>query len=261
MYRYLVESYQYHILRFGDLKTYEQDSKVQFVIDAVYAFAHALDALRADVCPVGWRSKDAGLCPAAKAYDGGQFYKKYLLKVDFTDMANSTVKFDAKGDGLARYTVYNYQRDAATGKTDYRVVGKWYNELKMNAGDVMWATDSNLALDDDEDSKAASSMVSTVANSMVVTALSSPPTVDLNKNNSASSVTPPSSSSSSSSQSPLLPPPHGSLVSGVIPTSVCSLPCRTGQIMKMNRVSLRLEISHLALVSTPVHLWFLISLR
>ena len=35
-------------------------------------------------------------------------------------MANSTVKFDEKGDGLARYTIYNYQR-ASNGKTDYRV--------------------------------------------------------------------------------------------------------------------------------------------
>ena len=62
----------------GDLRTYEQDSKVQFVVDAVYAFAHALEALRNDVCP-GSR----GMCPAMRAYDGGEFYKKYLLKVDF----------------------------------------------------------------------------------------------------------------------------------------------------------------------------------
>ena len=37
-----------------------------------------------------------------------------------SDIANSTVKFDSKGDGLARYTVYNYRRDAATGETDYK---------------------------------------------------------------------------------------------------------------------------------------------
>ena len=54
---------------------------MQFVIDAVYAFAHALDALRADVCPPGEDSQ--GLCHAARVYDGGQFYKDYLLKVDF----------------------------------------------------------------------------------------------------------------------------------------------------------------------------------
>ena len=64
--------------RMSDLPNYEQDSKIQFVIDAVFAFAHALDALKADICPT-WK----GVCPAMIRYDGGEFYKKYLLKVDF----------------------------------------------------------------------------------------------------------------------------------------------------------------------------------
>lgn len=55
-----------------------KDSKIQFVIDGVYAFAHALDALKADVCPK-WK----GICPAMVHFDGSQFYKKYLLTVDF----------------------------------------------------------------------------------------------------------------------------------------------------------------------------------
>ena len=38
-----------------------------------------------------------------------------------SDIANSTVKFDEKGDGLARYTIYNYQKDGL-GKTDYKVI-------------------------------------------------------------------------------------------------------------------------------------------
>ena len=62
----------------SDLSSYEQDSKVQFVIDSVYAFAHALDALKADVCPT-----IKGVCQAMTQFDGGEFYKKYLLKVDF----------------------------------------------------------------------------------------------------------------------------------------------------------------------------------
>ena len=64
--------------RLTDLPSFEQDSKVQFVIDAVYAFAYALDALKKDVCPT-YR----GVCPAMTYYDGGDFYKNYLLKVDF----------------------------------------------------------------------------------------------------------------------------------------------------------------------------------
>lgn len=71
-------SFQPLIYRLSDLPSFEQDSKVQFVIDAVYAFAHALDALKKDVCPY-WK----GVCPAMIYYDGGDFYKNYLLKVDF----------------------------------------------------------------------------------------------------------------------------------------------------------------------------------
>ena len=37
-------------------------------------------------------------------------------------MADSTVKFESNGDGPARYTIYNYQRDK-DGHMDYRVIG------------------------------------------------------------------------------------------------------------------------------------------
>ena len=37
-----------------------------------------------------------------------------------SDVANSSVKFDEKGDGLARYTIYNYQKDEQN-NTDYKV--------------------------------------------------------------------------------------------------------------------------------------------
>ena len=60
---------------------YEQDSKIQFVIDAVYAFAHAISALQRDVCGGGRRRN--GPCPALLNYDGGDFYTKYLLNVSF----------------------------------------------------------------------------------------------------------------------------------------------------------------------------------
>ena len=64
--------------RLSDLPYFETDSKVQFVIDAVYAFAHALNKLKEDVCPY-WK----GVCPAMTYYDGGDFYKNYLLNVHF----------------------------------------------------------------------------------------------------------------------------------------------------------------------------------
>jgi metabotropic glutamate receptor 2/3 len=65
-----------------------QDSKVQFVVDAVYAFAHALDAQHRDFCP-GHR----GLCDKMRVFDGGSFYKDYLLKVNFTGETSASPPF------------------------------------------------------------------------------------------------------------------------------------------------------------------------
>lgn len=58
---------------------YSQETKVQFVVDAVYAFAEALHAAWIDLC----RGKQR-VCKELKEMDGGEFYKKYLLKVNFT---------------------------------------------------------------------------------------------------------------------------------------------------------------------------------
>ena len=58
---------------------YSQETKVQFVVDAVYAFAEALHAAWLDLC----RGKQR-VCKELKEMDGGLFYQKYLLKVNFT---------------------------------------------------------------------------------------------------------------------------------------------------------------------------------
>ena len=56
--------------------------------------------------------------------DDRSFVMKLLTKslcLLLPDIANSTVKFDDKGDGLGRYTIYNYQVDKDN-KTDYKVL-------------------------------------------------------------------------------------------------------------------------------------------
>ena len=37
------------------------------------------------------------------------------------DIADSQVKFDSSGDGLARYTIYNYQKNSQNNGYDYKV--------------------------------------------------------------------------------------------------------------------------------------------
>lgn len=65
-------------LRLTAASGYEQESKVQFVVDAVYAFALALNNLRRDLC-----GRIEGLCAPMANYDRGAFYRNYLLNVSF----------------------------------------------------------------------------------------------------------------------------------------------------------------------------------
>lgn len=58
---------------------YVQESKVQFVVDAVYSFAYAMHMLQRDMC-----GDNEGLCVNMSNYDKGMFYKTYLLNVSFT---------------------------------------------------------------------------------------------------------------------------------------------------------------------------------
>ena len=50
--------------------------------------------------------------------------KILLLLFCFLDPAGSEVKFDARGDGLARYTIMNYRRlpNSANSGYDYKVI-------------------------------------------------------------------------------------------------------------------------------------------
>jgi metabotropic glutamate receptor 3 len=78
------------------ITSYEQESKTQFVVDAVFAFAYALHNLHYDLCiahspkpkPVMSQQRihnnnKIGVCPEMVNYDGYDFYKNYLLNVSF----------------------------------------------------------------------------------------------------------------------------------------------------------------------------------
>ncbi|KAH7946901.1 hypothetical protein HPB52_005894 [Rhipicephalus sanguineus] len=126
-------------LRLDESVGYQQETKVQFVLDAVYAMAHALHKVWEHLC----EPRNEVYCNAMRDIDGGVLYKKYLLNVTFEDMAGSIVRFDPKGDGLAPYRIYNYQRQQPnTSRYEYRAVGRWLDELQLNVDEVRWARNS-----------------------------------------------------------------------------------------------------------------------
>ncbi|XP_040128017.2 metabotropic glutamate receptor 6 isoform X8 [Ictidomys tridecemlineatus] len=67
--------------RIGQDSAYEQEGKVQFVIDAVYAIAHALHSMHQALCP-----GHIGLCPAMEPTDGRTLLQ-YIRAVRFNVVA------------------------------------------------------------------------------------------------------------------------------------------------------------------------------
>ncbi len=62
---------------------YQQESKIQFVYDAVYAMAHALDMMTKDACGHLKRKSKRKRCIKELNIDGARLYKEYLLNVTF----------------------------------------------------------------------------------------------------------------------------------------------------------------------------------
>ncbi|OCT87248.1 metabotropic glutamate receptor 3 [Xenopus laevis] len=120
---------------------YEQESKIMFVINAVYAMAYALNQMQRTVC-----SNTNMLCDAMKVLDGKKLYKDYLLKVNFTapfipsSNTDSIVKFDAYGDGIGLYNVFNFQYH--NGKYSYTKIGQWAETLSLDVDIIQWSKSS-----------------------------------------------------------------------------------------------------------------------
>lgn len=124
-------------LRLGESSGYRQDAKIQFVIDAVYAIAHALDEASKQLC----RETNDSYCNAMRQLDGEDLYMNYLLNTTFQDLAGSTVRFDQLGDGLVPYRVYNYRRLDNSSTYDYVPVGRWEPyTLNLETEKVRWKT-------------------------------------------------------------------------------------------------------------------------
>ncbi|RVE72662.1 hypothetical protein OJAV_G00043080 [Oryzias javanicus] len=117
--------------RIGVDSKYEQEGKVQFVIDAVYAMAHALHNMQRDLCP-----ENSGICPDMELA-GGKKLLKYIRSVSFNGSAGTGVTFNKNGDAPGRYDLFQYQWNNNTGP-GYRIIGQWTETLQLNIEDMQW---------------------------------------------------------------------------------------------------------------------------
>ncbi|KAA0712432.1 Metabotropic glutamate receptor 7 [Triplophysa tibetana] len=115
--------------RIGIDSKYEQEGKVQFVIDAVYAMAHALHNMQKDLCP-----NQSGVC---SEMTGGKKLLKYIRSVSFNGSAGTSVTFNRNGDAPGRYDLFQYQMNI-NNTPFYKVIGQWTESLQLNIEDMQW---------------------------------------------------------------------------------------------------------------------------
>ncbi|XP_029361903.1 metabotropic glutamate receptor 4-like [Echeneis naucrates] len=116
--------------RIGKDSSYEQEGKVQFVIDAVYAMAHALHNMHKDLCP-----GKVGLCSKMDTING-TLLLKYIRNVNFTGIAGTPVVFNVNGDAPGRYEIYQYQITNNT--MEYKIIGDWTDQLHLDINEMQW---------------------------------------------------------------------------------------------------------------------------
>uniref|UniRef100_A0A8C9TXW3 Glutamate receptor, metabotropic 6a n=1 Tax=Scleropages formosus TaxID=113540 RepID=A0A8C9TXW3_SCLFO len=120
--------------------SYEQEGKVQFVIDAVYAMAHALHNMHMDLCP-----GHTGVCDKMDPVEG-RLLLNYIHSVNFNGSAGTAVLFNENGDAPGRYDIFQYQMSNTT-SPGYKVIGQWTNNLRLNMEEMQFSGGSRQAPD------------------------------------------------------------------------------------------------------------------
>uniref|UniRef100_A0A1I8G4Q9 G_PROTEIN_RECEP_F3_4 domain-containing protein n=1 Tax=Macrostomum lignano TaxID=282301 RepID=A0A1I8G4Q9_9PLAT len=120
-----------------DIKQFKQESKVQFVYDAVLTFVHGLDKVMKRVCSPQDPSADT---KTSGAFDRCPTDSSAAAVVDgLGDPAGRRVEFTPEGDGMGAYTVYNYRAtdSAVSGHPVYAAVGEWRKD-SSGTGKISW---------------------------------------------------------------------------------------------------------------------------
>uniref|UniRef100_H2VCM1 Metabotropic glutamate receptor 1 n=1 Tax=Takifugu rubripes TaxID=31033 RepID=H2VCM1_TAKRU len=121
-------------------ENYVQDSKMGFVINAIYAMAHGLHDMHEELCP-----GQTGLCDAMDPIDGSKLLD-YLLKTSFRGVSGEEIYFDENGDTPGRYDIMNLQSvgDTGEGRYDYINVGSWHEGILAMDDSKLWLNSSDM---------------------------------------------------------------------------------------------------------------------
>ncbi|XP_069557913.1 metabotropic glutamate receptor 1 isoform X1 [Brachyistius frenatus] len=118
-------------------ENYVQDSKMGFVINAIYAMAHGLHDMHKELCP-----GLTGLCEAMDPIDGSKLLD-YLLKTSFRGVSGEEIYFDQNGDTPGRYDIMNLQ-SVGGDRYDYLNVGSWSEGILSIDDYKLWMNSSDM---------------------------------------------------------------------------------------------------------------------
>ncbi|XP_061575217.1 metabotropic glutamate receptor 5b [Cololabis saira] len=112
---------------------YAQDTKMGFVINAIYSMAYGLHNMQQALCP-GYE----GLCEAMRPIDGATLLD-FLMKTNFSGVSGEGILFDKNGDSPGRYEIMNFKK---MGKDyyDYINIGSWDNRGLRIDDDEIWSS-------------------------------------------------------------------------------------------------------------------------
>ncbi|XP_026492105.2 metabotropic glutamate receptor 2-like [Vanessa tameamea] len=110
----------------------EFERQLQFVSDAVMAFAYSIRDMHVEVC--GGRH---GLCDAMRPASGSDLLR-YLRKVNFTGLSGDEFHFDVNGDGPARYNILHFKQ-VSRGVYHWVKVGQYLDgELQLHVNEIQF---------------------------------------------------------------------------------------------------------------------------
>ncbi|XP_066582766.1 metabotropic glutamate receptor 2 isoform X2 [Prorops nasuta] len=113
------------------------EDQLQFVSDAVMAFAYAFRDMHTHLC-----RGEPGLCANMKPDKiKGKELLNYLREVKFEGLSGDKFKFDKDGDGPARYNIIHFKQTKAD-KYEWIKVGEYVEkELRLNMSDIQFRLD------------------------------------------------------------------------------------------------------------------------
>ncbi|KAG6449197.1 hypothetical protein O3G_MSEX005931 [Manduca sexta] len=110
----------------------EFERQLQFVSDAVMAFAYAIRDMHGAVC-----AGRPGLCDAMRPASGADLLR-YLRKVNFIGLSEDEFHFDSNGDGPARYNILHFKQ-VTRGVYRWENVGQYLDgELQLNLDKIQF---------------------------------------------------------------------------------------------------------------------------